>query len=361
MVRRYGARFSVLVILLLALPACTTVYHASIELGDEQRLTDLYSYPNQPGGSETLADTVKHYLAQTADRDGLHDATVNMRIEGTQYAAVISSSSADVRRYSSRVPAFLSIGELAFAGAQALEKTPIWQDDWRFFLPLGLAMTQQYSVQLLHFPPDYSLPDQNYLGSKTSERWESLLELNGVAGTEVARYETIIDIAPIAAPASDGAKLEGSYAYFSQYAHELLSLLTKSQSSHAAVRSVVAYGSPVHQWVETQFGVKLDVLGTGYLALDGQIKAPVLGANHPSYFWYAAEQSCDKGWQVMREDLIAARWQILMAASPAPKAAAAKANATTYWDDRTGVICAQTRKQSKDCESKPIQYCSPAG
>ena len=67
------------------------------------------------------------------------------------------------------------------------------------FLPLVLAVSNHRSVQLLHFPPDYA---QDYLGSKTSQRREDLLKANGVPLEEVTLYESILDIAPIAAPSN---------------------------------------------------------------------------------------------------------------------------------------------------------------
>lgn len=342
---------------LFLLSACGNPSHqTNIALGDAQTLTDLYSYPNKPGSTESLADTIKHYLEQSTARDGLVDVKVTVTQSDTTYTAQLQSRSAAIKDYADRVPAFLNIGKLAYTGAQELQQTPIWQSDWRFFLPLGLALTEQHSVQLLHFPPDYSLPEQDYLGSKTSQRWESLLEVNGVRAADVTRYEAIVDIAPIAAPASDGEKLEGTYSYFSEYAHQLLSFLVTSPPTTTS-RSVVAYGTPVHAWVEQQFGVKLEVLSTGYLTLDQATQAPVLGANHPSYFWYAAEESCDLGWDVMRQDLIAARWQARMSTPPQQSAEAVLKEATAYWDARHPQICTLTVQQATACAGKPMQQC----
>jgi len=348
-----------IVSLALLFSACTPRYHTQFELGDKQTLTALYSYPNNPAGDETLADTLRHYMQQTAARDGLRRAQVHVSVSKDLYTVGIRGRDAWLKQYPDRVSTFLRLGSVAHNGAEELEQTPIWQADWRFFLPLGLAMVQQRSVQLLHFPPDYSLTEQDYLNSNTSRRWESLLEVNGAAPKEVARYETIIDIAPIAAPASDGSKLEGSYAYFSDYAHKLLGFLAGSDGG-GPIKPVVAYGTPVREWVKDQFGVSLTVLGTGYLPLDAHTKVPVLGANHPSYFWYAAEQSCDDGWDVMRQDLIAARWQLKMSASPDADPHKVSRRAEDYWDARDAAICELTVEQYAGCKGKPMTHCTGA-
>lgn len=345
------------VLALLATTACAPRYKAHIDLGETKELTALYSYPNKEGTTQTLAETIEHYLQQTVTRDGLGRTAIRVDASNDLYSASMQGDSQELEDYVDRVPEFLAIGGLAYVGARTLEKQPLWQSDWRFFLPLGLSVTQQRSVQLLHFPPDYSLPDQDYLNSKTSQRWESLLVVNGAPSGEVARYEAIVDIAPIAAPASDGSKLEGTYSYFRDYAHKLLAFLA-GPSDGSGVKPVVAYGSPVHAWVKDQFGVTLDVLETGYLPLGVGISVPALGANHPSYFWYAAEESCDDGWDVMRQDLIAARWQLEMSATPEKDADSILHEATAYWDARDAQICALTIEQASDCKDKPIKKCA---
>lgn len=81
-----------------------------------------------------------------------------------------------------------------------------------------MALENRRSVELLHFPPDYSLTHyQDYLKSNTTDRWAELLTFNGVDATQTPAYQTIVDIAPIAAPASAGKDLEGVYSYFNDY------------------------------------------------------------------------------------------------------------------------------------------------
>ena len=43
----------------------------SIPLGTEERLKNLYSYPNTKDSKKSLADTILHWFNQTLARDGL--------------------------------------------------------------------------------------------------------------------------------------------------------------------------------------------------------------------------------------------------------------------------------------------------
>lgn len=351
------------------LSACATtkvdthLHRVVIDLGTEQKLTELYSWPNNPAQPESLADTIDHYLTQTAMRDGITDANVGVvKNSDNTYTATFLSNSNDILAYSTMVPDFLNEGMVAYNGAEKLkqEQPSIWKSDWRFFLPLGLAMANQKSVQLLHFPPDYSLPAQDYLGSKTSERWESLLETNGVAKNDVTLFETIIDIAPIAAPADDGKDLTQTYSYFADYAKDMLDLLAvKKEGTVNQPLPLVAYGSPVRAWLKTYFQLDLSVLEIGDATLSDGTEIPVLAANHPSYFWYAADQSCEYGWEVMQQDLIAARWQMDMGNTPSQSPSTVLTNAKTYWDasSQTPTICTLTRQQASKCASQTWTQC----
>ncbi len=341
----------------------THLHRVVIDLGQEQELINLYSWPNDPTKQESLSDTIDHYLTQTATRDGILDISVSViKNNDGNYSATLLSNNNDILAYANKVPVFLSNGKSAYAGAEALQKVhpPIWQSDWRFFLPLGLAMANQKSVQLLHFPPDYSLPAQDYLGSKTSERWESLLEVNGVSNNDITLFESIIDIAPIAAPASDGKQLTQTYSYFSDYAQAQLNLLAvDTDNGGAQPLPLVAYGAPVRDWLKTYFNLDLSVLQVGELSLQSGPTLPVLAANHPSYFWYVADKSCESGWQVMQQDLIAARWQMDMGNNPAQSAQTVLDNAQSYWNsgNQTAQICSLTRQQASACAKQTWQQC----
>ncbi len=323
------------------------VYQTTVPLGSSSALTQLYSYPNKPGGSESLADTIAHYTTQTTQRDGMPNLTVGVERSGDQYSARIKSSYYRVFDYKERLPAFLAIGQKAVDATAQLRKDGKWNDkEWRMYLPLGLAMVDQRSVQLLHFPPDYSLPEQDYLGSKTSQRWESLLELNGVAAADVTRYEAIVDIAPIAAPASAGNSLEATYTYYAPYAHGMLEFLTKRQKGTA--RPVVAYGYPVRNWVQQQFGVALQVMQTGTIKFSDGVSATIIGANHPSYIWYAKDKGFAVAEQVMYQDLAAACWQATMGNNPEANPAQTATRCDSGWHARPTDVCELTWQQAFD-------------
>ncbi len=156
-------------------------------------------------------------------------------------------------------------------------------EEWRFFLPLGLSIVNHRSVQLLHFPPDYSLPDQNYLGSKTSQRWEELLKLNDVPPEEVTLHESILDIAPIAAPASAGKTLSETYSYFEPYVLKMLLLLLDTNDGKHGL-PIVAYGGPVRRWVSSFYKLEGFTVNTvNSILVTDTVSATILGANHPSY------------------------------------------------------------------------------
>lgn len=89
---------------------------------------------------------------------------------------------------------------------------------------------------------------------------------------------------------------------------------------------MVAFGAPVRSWIKQQYGQTVGVLGLAQISPGAGQTVPVLGANHPSYIWYAAspdtyegnEQKADEaGLKVMGQDLSAACWQAGMGQKPA--------------------------------------------
>ena len=66
--------------------------------------------------------------------------------------------------YDKPLTALLDAGDLAYTGASKLNADGKWAYSWYLFLPLGMALENRKSVELLHFPPDYSLTQaQDYL------------------------------------------------------------------------------------------------------------------------------------------------------------------------------------------------------
>lgn len=296
-----------------------------VDLGSTERVSRLFAYPNNCSAicyrDWTLEQTVQHYLDQSMARDGYAAAKVAVQRSGDKVYARFSGVPAD---YAKPLQQLLDAGDLAYRGASQLNRDGKWQYDWYFFLPLGMALDNRKSVELLHFPPDYSLTQaQDYLRSSTTDRWAALLTVNGVAATETPAFQTIIDIAPIAAPSNAGSALEGTYGYFSDYQQRMVAELSAGNGSGSL--PMVAFGSPVRNWVKQQYGVSLAVLGLGQISPAPGQSVAVLGANHPSYIWYAADpsnyggdqQKADAaGLKVMGQDVSAACWQAGMGQQP---------------------------------------------
>ncbi|MFJ4441735.1 hypothetical protein ACIPZ8_06550 [Pseudomonas sp. NPDC089422] len=298
---------------------------ARIDLGDAQRVTRLFAFPNNCHvicyRDWTLEQTVEHYLTQSVRRDGHANAQVHVRRDHDRLHATISDVPAN---YAEPLRKLLDSGELAYNGATQLNKDGKWSYDWYLFLPLGMALQNRRSIELLHFPPDYSLTQaQDYLRSNTTDRWAELLTFNGVDASQTPAYQTIIDIAPIAAPASAGDALTGTYGYFKDYQLRMVKEMTLQNI--AKPLPMVAFGAPVRSWIQQQYGPQVNVLGLVSISPQAGAQVPVLGANHPSAIWYAANKDSHGGDQdaadaaglkMMGQDLTAACWQAGMGRNP---------------------------------------------
>jgi hypothetical protein len=312
----------------------------ALDLGDSQRVSRLFAYPNNCSvicyRDWTLEQTVEHYLQQSLTRDGYPQASVRVKRDGKRVHAYFEGVPAE---YAKPLRQLLDTGDLAYQGASQLNRDGKWQYNWYFFLPLGMALENRKSVELLHFPPDYSLTQaQDYLRSSTTDRWADLLSYNGIAPEQTPAYQTIVDIAPIAAPASAGSALEGVYGYFSDYQRRMVAEL--SASSDGTSLPMVAFGSPVRSWIKQQYGVNLSVLGLGQVDATSERQVAVLGANHPSYIWYAADPANNNGSEdaanaagikVMGQDLSAACWQAGMGRQPTRDAQQLLSACTQKW------------------------------
>lgn len=325
-------------------PGNGAVTQTKVQLGNEETLTELFAYPNNKD-PQTLAQTIELYLRQSVKRDGLSDVSVNVQAVSGQYYAVLSG--AVPGNYPDRITNFLSIGGQGYAAKLKLRQDGKWDEkNWRFYLPLGLAMANQKSAQLLHFPPDTSLTLQDYLNSATSRRWESLLQINGASSADTPLFERIVDIAPVAAPANAGGALGATYAYFKGYAFNMLNY-SISASAGKSPLPVVAYGAPVRQWVQDNLGVNLPVSASPAYVNVGQTQhVPFLGANHPSYIWYVAKTSRTLALRAMRDDLVAACWQVKEGGNPQLNIDETLNQCSGYWDQRDTQVCELTEIQA---------------
>ncbi|MFJ3486351.1 hypothetical protein ACIPL1_23550 [Pseudomonas sp. NPDC090202] len=311
-----------------------------VELGSHERVTRLFAYPNNCNvicfRDWTLEQTVEHYLNQSVRRDGYSAATVRVTRDSDRLRAHITGVPDG---YGKPLKDLLDAGDHAYDGAKKLNADGKWAYNWYLFLPLGMALDNRKSVELLHFPPDYSLTQaQDYLRSATTDRWAALLTDNGIPATQTPAYQTIIDIAPIAAPASAGSDLEGVYGYFQDYQTSMVKQI--SQTAAGTSLPMVAFGAPVRNWIKQQYGATVAVLGLATISPTTGQNVSVLGSNHPSYIWYAADKSnyggdeakADAaGLKVMGQDLSAACWQAGMGQNPSGDAAALLKQCTNNW------------------------------
>ena len=338
--------------LTLAALTLSAAAHADVDLklGSTERVTRLFAYPNNCSvicyRNWTLEQTVAHYLTQSVERDGYATAKVLVKTDNDQLYAEISGVP---KGYDKPLSALLDAGDLAYTGASKLNADGKWAYSWYLFLPLGMALENRKSVELLHFPPDYSLTQaQDYLRSNTTDRWATLLTDNGIPADQTPAFQTIIDIAPIAAPSSAGKDLEGVYDYFKDYQTTLVKQF--SQTAAGTTLPMVAFGAPVRNWIKQQYGPTVNVLGLATISPSEGVKVPVLGSNHPSYIWYAAdpasydgdETKADAaGLKVMGQDLSAACWQAGMGSKPGSDAQTTLTNCTQTW---------QVTQKIKTCE-----------
>jgi hypothetical protein len=336
----------------------------TVELGTVSEIQKLFSYPGNAHEirflKRTLEDTISHYVSASIRRDGYHDSGIKVWTEDNHVLIEITGAAAKV--YADVLPRFLAAGRIALAASRDLAQIPWetggWRYNWRFFLPLGVAMTQHLTVQLLHFPPDSVLErDEDYLKASTTKRWARLLIENDVKETDTERYQNIIDLAPISAPSDDGRNLDTGnvYDFYETYIVALLKEWLPRQDQ--PVRPMVAFGSPVRRWIKSKFNLSQgpDVLSLEDLPVTNTLRVKTLFANHPSYIFNADDRLKDDPntalderlpalMLIVQQDLIAARWQARMGATPTADARTILEECKTYWSDpaRQERICVLT-------------------
>jgi len=340
------------------------------KLGSVERVSKLFSYPSNCHvicfHDQTLEETVDVYLTSSVKRDGYAQSEVIVNVDNDKVLVTITGEIPAT--YQTIIEQFLQAGDLALAGAKKLHADEQWRANWRFYLPLGLAMQHHKSLQILHFPPDYVLNDvQDYLDTNTTKRWGALLTINGVPQAETDRFQTIIDIAPIAAPSLAGKTLKNTYNYFSAFTTSLIEHWTTPKSETSATIPVVVFGWPARNWFAKQYNIALDVLSTGIIELENGRKVAVIGANHPSYIWYAGNvrdnpqgkpetenDAYQRALKVMTEDLTVACWQSKMAGASLAHSEVSLANVEntlascqSKWAAQPKQVCELYHQQAK--------------
>ncbi|MBS4099464.1 MAG: hypothetical protein KGZ83_21890 [Sulfuricella sp.] len=342
----------------------------SIDLGSEEVVTDLYSWPNIPDSTEPLGSTVLHWFNQTLQRDGADDVTATVRLFQSHYLLELdgpadAQSVCDI--YAARLPVFLKNGLAALSEVvPEIEASGRWNPDptnpgdvWRFFLPLGLPMANQRTVQFFHYPPIRLLnPMRDYLNDPVPVRVEEMLRANGVPRGSEALYECVMDAAPIAAPDDQGSKKspKGDPKWglipiqdFTAYQKAQVDLLLNDAPGQDGYTiPIMVYGSHPRDIFNLDFSptplLKANVAGSAAIVA-GKTTA-VAATNHPYMFYAVAQGGANVGsgeiapdadraklTSLMVSDLAAVRWQVVMADDPSQDPAAALAAATAYWAD----------------------------
>lgn len=340
----------------------------SINLGAQEDVRQLFSWPNLAGDGATLADTVGHWFAQTLARDGNAAIAASLRIDGGRCLLDLAGPAplqAAAAGYAERLPAFLAHGLAALDGVvPKIVAAGKWNPDptqpgdvWRFFLPLGLPLLNQRSLQFFHYPPLRLLdPMRDYLDDPVPKRWEELLRANGVAAGDEPRHECVMDATPIAAPDDQGSKksAKGDPVWglipiqcFTDYQKAQVRLLLNGAPGRPGYTiPVVVYGAHPRDIFTLDFApaVKLGVNVATRATIVGDAVTPVLATNHPYKFYAVAQGGGSVGSgkitgdpaqvrSLMLSDLAAARWQVAMAVDPTQDPAATLAEAAAYWND----------------------------
>jgi hypothetical protein len=155
-------------------------------------------------------------------------------------------------------------------------------------------------------------------------------------------------VVPLAAPGGDGSGIAPFDDTFIAYATELLRVFLATTGT--ATLPVVAYGSPVRQWLTVaspnQVPDKPEALALQSIQiLEQGPKTAVLPANHPSAFFYFEDNTPQQNFDMLFQDLVAARWQARMSAQPRDDPAQVLADAKSYWqarpDDITRIVTEQ--------------------
>lgn len=293
-----------------------------------KRAKQLFSWPINVQSNELPEQTVAWWLSESLRRDNISDTTISVAPQGDDIA--VSLVGLNAAKYARRIKQFLDVGDKAYAGVLKLQEAHVWNDAWRFLLPLGLPLVNYRSIQLLHFPPIAVLTAYaDYLKVPTTARWSELLARNGAWDTDI--YQAIADIAPVAMPETnefDTIPLVYDVT-FKAYIDALLEFWVGDENRP---RPMVAFGGPVRNYISNHYldGRDFPVLRYEKIKLANGVEVPTLAANHPSKFYLAITQSILKtsqdlsdpqkikaavcqGIEITRQDLIAACWQVLMA------------------------------------------------
>ena len=345
----------------------------SINLGGgKSYLAPLYSLAETATPS-AVESTIHHWFTQTLMRDGYDAVTATVSVTDTSGTITLTAPTGKSLpsrslAYVSVVPEFLAIGANAWNKiVPELKSSGKWDPNqtgkWHFFMPHGLPMLCQRSLQFFHYPPVRLLEQQDYLLDPVPYRWGQILETLDIDRSNIPLYERIIDGAPIAAPDDQGTLIP--IEAFTQYQLAMVKFMLEQVTAPGAIFTppIVVFGIPAMARFEKLFGVNLDILVPMVATnIVDNAKTPVLGATHPYHFYAQAQidhkrglkigggrmgQGCQLAYMLMKQDIIAAKWQQLLVADPSIDVGEALFEATAYAlnPKLDATVCALTRHQ----------------
>ncbi|MEZ6058119.1 MAG: hypothetical protein R3C01_15580 [Planctomycetaceae bacterium] len=357
-----------------------TATSVTIELGTKEELIQLYSWPNITGSKETLTATILHWFRKTLVNDGFtakKAASAKVVVKKGVYSLQLTGPKS-LEGYAERLPIFLDHGRAALKRIEEIQAEdkarankakeagkkppknhwdPRGLKNWRFFMPHGLAMINQRSVQFFHYPPIRLLEtDRDYLKDPVPKRWEELLVANGVPQKDVELYEAVMDAVPVGALDDEGSAKNGGMPIndFVTYQTAQVDLLIGLPDKEGYTIPIVVYGSSPRKRFFTsykkgfcaslqkanQWNVEDPQLVCG---IKEGAKTAVLAMNHPYSFFMGVQEmkggvftpGIAKNWhdgiRKMTESLVAARWQKMMAAKPSLDPKEVYKECQTFW------------------------------
>lgn len=203
-------------------------------LGEAFFLDQLFPDPKIADTSlcfKTFSDVIRHYTLNSLNADGIEgikDVKVNLSF-GTYQVQVEGEFDWElVDRFAQRHWQIFSrsFAQKAIRGMELMKEMGVWNpmegyhvnwnpfdgtSKWTLFPPLGLNVSGQKGMLLLHYPP-WAVPQAGtFDNAMTMQRWSRLLEKSGIEPDQVSRYKTFIDVNPVAAPGSGESEYPNDY------------------------------------------------------------------------------------------------------------------------------------------------------
>ncbi|GAB2495899.1 hypothetical protein [Algoriphagus taiwanensis] len=203
-------------------------------LGEAYFLDQLFPTPeiaNSDLNFKTRADVIRHYSLKSLAADGIEgikEVKVDLAFGSYQVQIEGEFDWEKVDRFAKRHWQVFSrsYAQKAIRGRDLMKEMGVWNpmegyhvnlnpfdgtSKWTLFPPLGLNISGQKGMLLMHYPPWAVAQAGTFDNSMTMQRWSRLLEKSGIDPSQVNRYKTIIDVNPVAAPGSGESEYPNDY------------------------------------------------------------------------------------------------------------------------------------------------------